>query len=292
LNSFLGKLKRKSYSAPFDDITDLAGVRVVYLYSSDAAKIESVIRKEFVVLDKVDKLNEKEADQFGYLATHFISRLGKGSSGARYDDLKDLVCEIQVRTVLQDAWAIIQHHLIYKQESAVPKSIQRKLNSLAGLFETADDQFDRIRSERAEYVAEVRDSLSTPAEFLKNDVNIDSLREYLSWKFPDRKMEKWNGQMNLIFSDIDVKKFPRLEDLDKAVNATQKEREAIGALLFGKKKATNRAGRSRTADVYPAGKMPSIVELIFALALRDKALMGNPHMPEEWREALKKQLPE
>jgi ppGpp synthetase/RelA/SpoT-type nucleotidyltranferase len=61
----------------------------------------------------------------------------------RYDDLKKLVCEIQVRTVLQDAWAIIDHHLSYKQESDVPKILRRKLNSLAGLVETAHDQFDQ-----------------------------------------------------------------------------------------------------------------------------------------------------
>ncbi|MFH1742151.1 MAG: hypothetical protein ABIH23_24370, partial [bacterium] len=139
LNSFLEKIQRKTYEDPFSEITDFAGVRIVCLYVSDIPLIEDIIRKEFEIVEKVDKLTDKPPDQFGYGAIHFVARLGKKMSGARYDDLKVLLCEIQVRTVLQDAWAIIDHHLIYKSESSMPKVLRRKLNSLAGLFETADD---------------------------------------------------------------------------------------------------------------------------------------------------------
>lgn len=148
LNSFFNKLNRKKYSNLLTEVTDFAGVRVVSLYVSDLKLIEAIIQKEFDVVEKIDKLKEKTSDQFGYLANHYIVKLGRRSSGARYDDLKNLVCEIQVRTVLQDAWAIIQHHLVYKHESKVPKDIHRKLNSLAGLLETADDQFDNVRDKR------------------------------------------------------------------------------------------------------------------------------------------------
>jgi ppGpp synthetase/RelA/SpoT-type nucleotidyltranferase len=58
-------------------------------------------------LRKVDKLEEQEVDKFGYGALHYLVNLGRKSSGARYDDLKRLVCEIQVRTVLQDAGRLL-----------------------------------------------------------------------------------------------------------------------------------------------------------------------------------------
>ena len=141
LASFLEKTQRKSYAEPFTEIDDFAGVRVVCLYTKDIPVIEEVIRAEFDVVEKIDKLADKEPDQFGYGAIHFIVKLGGEMSGARYEDLKHLVCEVQVRTVLQDAWAIIDHHLVYKRESAIPKIIQRRLNGLAALFEIADDQF-------------------------------------------------------------------------------------------------------------------------------------------------------
>jgi putative GTP pyrophosphokinase len=148
------------------------------LYRSDIAKVADIIRAEFVVAEDVDKLDELGVDQFGYGARHFIVRLGKTSSGARYDDLKQLPCEVQVRTVVQDSWAIIQHHMVYKRESQVPTQLQRKLNSLAGLFETVDDQFERIREEREAYLVEMRGSTEA-STFLENEPNLDSFKEYL-----------------------------------------------------------------------------------------------------------------
>jgi ppGpp synthetase/RelA/SpoT-type nucleotidyltranferase len=90
LNSFLEKLQRKHYDAPFEQITDLAGARVICLYRSDIGKIAEIIRSDFQVLEDVDKLGELGVDHFGYGARHFLARLGQGASGARYDDLKQL----------------------------------------------------------------------------------------------------------------------------------------------------------------------------------------------------------
>lgn len=218
LNSFLDKLSRKNYSDPFVEVTDFSGIRVVVLYSKDISDIEEVINNNFVILEKVDKLADQNPDQFGYGATHFIVKLGKKMSGARYDDLKDLVCEIQVRTVLQDAWAIIDHHLVYKSESAIPKSIQRKLNSLSGLFETADDQFERIRAERESYNITVSKSQRTKKSFLSNESNYDTIKQYLEWKYSGIPFQSFDDQLSLVVSDIPLENFPVLKDLDDLIN--------------------------------------------------------------------------
>jgi putative GTP pyrophosphokinase len=226
LKSFLEKIERKTYENPFEELTDFAGVRVVYLYQNDLPEIESIIKKEFMILEKVDKLNDKGIDKFGYGAVHYIVKLGKNSSGARYDDLKDLVCEIQVRTVLQDAWAIIDHHLVYKRESEIPSSILRKLNSLAGLFETADSQFDAIRKEREHYLAELDKSKETK-DFLKNEFNLDSFNSYLSWKFPKMSAMFFEPQVEIVFKDISKLGFKTLEDLDKIISKYKKSIPSI-----------------------------------------------------------------
>jgi Uncharacterized protein conserved in bacteria len=240
LKSFLEKIQRKNYQNPFTDITDFAGVRVVCLYIPDLSKIEEILRDEFRVLEKVDKLNNKEPDEFGYGAVHFIVKLGGKSSGARYDDLNYLTCEVQVRTVLQDAWAIIDHHLVYKQESDVPSQLQRKLNSLAGMFETADDQFQRVRSEREEYLQNVKSSLRSKGEFLGNEVNKDSFAEYVRWKFPSLKPEYYKGQIGSILVSIDRDKYRKLADIDAdiekgktALEIVNKELKGLKALPFG-----------------------------------------------------------
>lgn len=216
LNSFLEKIVRKSYANPFDEITDFAGVRIIFLYQKDLDKIEAIIKKEFEVLERVDKLNDKGIDKFGYGAIHFIVKLGKDSLGARYEDLKNLSCEIQVRTVLQDAWAIIDHHLVYKRESEIPTSLQRKLNGLAGLFETADNQFDIIRQERESYLLEL-DNSKTSNEFLNNEINLDTFKVYLKWKFPSYDISYFDRQPEIILKGIQALGLSTLNSLDEIV---------------------------------------------------------------------------
>jgi putative GTP pyrophosphokinase len=184
LGSFLGKIQRKTYRDPIAEITDLAGVRVVCLYVDDLARLEQTIAEHFEIVEKVDKLAGRPDDQFGYGAIHFVVKLGEGSSGARYDDLKNLVCEIQIRTVLQDAWAIIDHHLVYKNESNIPSVLRSKLNRLAGNFAAADEEFRRIRAERRQYLTAIEESKATAAQFLDNELNLDSFVRYAQWKFP------------------------------------------------------------------------------------------------------------
>jgi putative GTP pyrophosphokinase len=221
LNSFLEKLVRKSYVDPLADVKDFGGVRVVCLYLSDVSEIEKIIYEQFEVIEKVDKLTDKGADRFGYGAMHFVVRLGSTSSGARYDDLKELVCEVQVRSVLQDAWAIIDHHLVYKTESDIPQSLQRKMNSLAGLFETADNQFDLVRRERESYLEDIRESQSNPSVFLKNDINTDTLYEYLQWKYPNLPTDEFSEEVPLLRTLIDRPEYKTLADIDGQINKAE-----------------------------------------------------------------------
>lgn len=269
------KLDRKFYEDPLKEITDLAGTRVVCLYVDDIALIERIVRKEFVVIEKVDKLSEKSADQFGYGAIHFIVRLGEKSSGARYDDLKRLVCEIQLRTVLQDAWAIIDHHLVYKNESAVPKSLHRKLNSLAGLFETADDQFQQIRKQRSDYVEEIRKSTEAPKEFLATPLDLDSFREYLRWRFPEKPIEAFKNQIGITLKKFQEIGFKSLADLEDELDADLLSRAAAAIEEMPCVSKVNE-------------KVPATAFLLTAIALGNPTLLKNIVSSEERRMILEK----
>jgi putative GTP pyrophosphokinase len=132
-----------------------------------------------------------------------------------------------VRTVVKDAWAIIQHHLVYKRESEVPTHIQRKLNSLAGLFETVDDEFESIRREREIYIAEVRESRAEPNLFLENELNLDSFKEYLSAKFPGVPIEGYDGQARVALDGLVKDGWTTLRDLDTLLKKTAAAREEL-----------------------------------------------------------------
>lgn len=223
LSSFCEKMDRKKYSNPFEEITDLAGVRVVYLYLSDRVRLENVIELEFEVLEKVDKISSQDIDKFGYGALHYVVRLKRTHAGARYDDLREVFCEIQIRTILQDAWAIVAHHLSYKHESDIPKELRRKLNALSGLFETADDQFEQINFARVEYQVKVKKDISENTELsLDVDINLDNLLGYLSWKFPDRKPSTREEAADLL-EELQPFGYEKLKLIDDAVNSSWQE---------------------------------------------------------------------
>jgi putative GTP pyrophosphokinase len=214
----------ESYSNPREEVTDLAGVRIVYLYSNDFERIKEIIAKEFEVIEIVDKRSDRGIDKFGYVAVHFIVHLGEKSSGARYDDLKSLKCEIQVRTVLQDAWAIINHHLTYKREKDVPTPLLRKVNSLAGLLETADYQFDYIRSEREQYTEKVELSLATE-QGSNQEINVDSIVAFLKDYFRDAETESSEKYISKILDNLDRKKYKTLKDLKNLLDKKPDEIE-------------------------------------------------------------------
>ncbi len=218
LNSFLEKIQRKSYQNPIEEMTDFAGVRVVCLYVDDLQRVERVIAEHFEIVEKIDKLTNKRTDEFGYGAIHFVVKLGKTSSGARYDDLKDLVCEIQIRTVLQDAWAIIDHHLVYKNESNIPSFLRKKLNLLAGNFESADEEFKRIRSEREAYLTDIEESKISSQQFLENELNLDSFVRYAQWKFPDLPSGTRVIDVPFFLNPLIENKLEKLAELDVLVD--------------------------------------------------------------------------
>jgi hypothetical protein len=155
--------------------------------------------------------------------------------------------------------------LIYKHESQVPTQLQRKLNSLAGLFETVDDEFERIRAEREAYLAEVRDSTSTPGAFLENELNLDSFKEYLNWAFPSRPLEAFPDQTRLVLDLLLGAGCKTLLDIDRVVQEAAGVREVIiGDLALD-------AGTRKAKD----GAVPSALEPLVALSVSRPELVAT-----------------
>jgi ppGpp synthetase/RelA/SpoT-type nucleotidyltranferase len=150
VESFIDKLEKKPgrYENPLVDITDLAGVRVIVYYASDVERVDALIEREFLIDadNSWKRTPTADPDRFGYRSDHYVvscsesrSRLGEWSP---YQDLK---AEIQVRTVLQHAWAAIDHRLSYKRSSEIPTELKRQLFRISALLEVADDQFESVR---------------------------------------------------------------------------------------------------------------------------------------------------
>lgn len=133
-------------------ITDLLGLRIICPFLEDLEQVEGLLAGHFEVIETVRKGADHSFREFGYDSVHLLVRL---QSGLLPSDLPGsrAVCEIQLRTILQEAWAEVEHELIYKSDIALPNdSIRRKLASLNATLTLSDLIFQEIR----DYQKEIR----------------------------------------------------------------------------------------------------------------------------------------
>ena len=187
--SLLAKLNRPdvSYGA-LGDLTDVAGVRVITYYASDVARVAEIVQRELVIDEErsIDKGAMLDPDRFGYLSLHYVvslrerrSRSGRKSSSA------GLKAEIQIRSILQHAWAEIEHDLGYKSKHAIPRKARRTFSRLSGLLELADQEFDGVLQSLRDYAGAIASAPATEVaidgisltHFIKTSQALEELEE-------------------------------------------------------------------------------------------------------------------
>lgn len=186
--------KNGDYYQTMNDLRDLLGARIICCFSDDVYKIGESIEKKFDIFREysADKRTLMKADSFGYLSLHYICALKKNEGFP--PELVNKKFEIQIRTMLQHTWAVINHDLGYKNEFGVPDHVVREFARLAGLLELADNEFMRARDHIKEYTENVREKIIHDDA---DDVGIDliSLREYM---LRNKKMREFLGDLAAI----------------------------------------------------------------------------------------------
>jgi len=147
----LQRSARKNQGPPV--ITDLLGLRIVCPFLEDVEKVETLLAEHFEVTETVCKAAGHSFREFGYDSVHLLVRVDAPELAG---DLPHThrVCEIQLRTILQDAWAEVEHELVYKSRLSWPnESVRRKLAALNATLTLSDLTFQEIR----DYQKSVRD---------------------------------------------------------------------------------------------------------------------------------------
>ena len=160
-----------------EDITDILGCRILTLFESDVERILELLEDTFEVCEIVDKRKKSKHNriEFGYNSVHMVVKFtDERCKLVEYQKYQDIRFEIQLRTVLQHAWAEVEHGLGYKSYYEPPMDIKRKLNRLAGTLEILDEEFEAIRYEITLY----NQSMNKVEKILKTDINKESLTAF------------------------------------------------------------------------------------------------------------------
>ncbi len=140
---------RYKYENPIYEVTDKVGVRIVLLTKDDVMNLSSRIASESKAWNFLCKSRDTELDilknpeMFSYESEHFIVKPTEN-----YDCLgierDKLTCEIQVRTLLQHAYAEASHDTIYKNQFYDGPKARRLLASSMAFIEEADNKIVQV----------------------------------------------------------------------------------------------------------------------------------------------------
>ena len=163
-------------------VSDVIGIRIICLFLEDLALVEKLLKENFQVVEVDRKGREHTFREFGYDSIHVLIVIP--GDIAKTKGLPDgEVAEIQIRTILQDAWAEVEHELIYKAEfTPFDSPLKRKLAAVNASLSLADIIFQEIRSYQRELNGELgkrRDSFfrkieeSTDAMLFSREISGD-----------------------------------------------------------------------------------------------------------------------
>lgn len=132
---------------------DLAGVRIICYVKDDVEKICRIIESNFDIdeLRSRNKSKVLEENEVGYRTIQYVAKFPDSRTGLTdFKKYKDQFFEIQVRTILQHAWAEIQHDSMYKNLS-LPKQLRRRYNLISGMLEVSDNEFQELHNQAKKY---------------------------------------------------------------------------------------------------------------------------------------------
>jgi ppGpp synthetase/RelA/SpoT-type nucleotidyltranferase len=230
LNSFGKKASKRSldnpnkpkYLNPLVEITDLAGLRVITFFPKTQDSVSKSILAQFEIIEKSDKseILIKE-EKFGYASIHYLIRLTDDRTKLlEYKRFKNLIAEIQVRTILQHAWAEIEHDIQYKSIDTIPVEIHRRFMSLAGMLEIADREFQTIQDDDFKLRKNARLSVSK-GKFENVELTPDALKAFLDRKLgSDGRMTDFSYEFQTrILKKLGFSNFKEINECIKGFNA-------------------------------------------------------------------------
>ncbi|MBF0621080.1 MAG: hypothetical protein HQL54_04060 [Magnetococcales bacterium] len=172
-------LRRKLLTSDSDfselsDVEDIVGIRIITYFESEVDQIADIIHREYKIeaAHIIDRGDLMDPERFGYRPRYYsVSLLDNRLELIEYRRFKGCKAEIQVRSILQHAWAEIEREMGYTTRDAFPKEQRRQFSRVASLLELADEQFNEIKG----FLSPLKESQAKEAEVEVTPQNITAL---------------------------------------------------------------------------------------------------------------------
>jgi putative GTP pyrophosphokinase len=176
------------------EITDLLGIRVICPFIEDLQAAENLIKGNFCVIEREIK-GHATFQQFCYESTHLLIKIPQALID-KYGDPGTEILEVQIRTILQDAWAEVEHELVYKVEfNPFDEPMKRKLAAVNASLSLADMIFQEIRSYQRKYSKEMNKRRGSFFQKIEESID-DLLFESEQVKTPSVDINNGNVQLS------------------------------------------------------------------------------------------------
>ncbi len=140
------KEKEKEYS--YSSLNDKLGLRIICSFQEEMQNVDGFLKKYFIIRKVEYKQENLNYDKLDYISNHYdVSINSSVKEFNKLKHLKDLIFEIQVRTLNQHAWSNAAHSISYKKEGDINPKTKRRIYRLLSLYELADDEFSNVHNE-------------------------------------------------------------------------------------------------------------------------------------------------
>ncbi len=161
VSSILEKANRREI--PLDQIEelmeDIAGLRIMCQFSNDIYKVVDLLKKrdgkDIKIVYQKDYV--KYPKESGYRSYHMIIKYPVQTAFGQ----REVLAELQIRTLAMNFWATIEHSLNYKYKANIPEEIKERLKKSAIAAAALDDEMTEIRKEviNAQLLFELKSNL-------------------------------------------------------------------------------------------------------------------------------------
>ena len=201
------------------DIKDICGVRVACLFLPGIKSVGTIIRKIFEVEEEENKIISQADESFGYMSVHYICKLPAEYRGPRYDEIKKLRFEIQVRTLAMHCWAAISHYLDYKAPRGIAPHLRKDFYSLNGVFYLADSHLEHVYLMKETAKKLEAKKASSRAGFQKEKIYAHTLAKYFEQTYTERPHE---ADLSVLAEWLSRLGYKTIRDLKKELERSKK----------------------------------------------------------------------